>query len=121
MKKKWLWIMLAIITLLIILGITLWKEGWKEGLQRQVPELTPSQKEEDFMYITKLARDIYPLTEALVTEKGLDSIVKLESEYIRRAKETKNNLEFLELFYEYMAGLGQAGHAQVIFDRTIRI
>ena len=75
-----------------------------------LPELTVRQKEEDFKFLTSYVRDCYPYGSAVEKHKGLDNILSLEELYIKRAGNTKNNLEFLDLFIEYSQRLGQAGH-----------
>lgn len=75
-----------------------------------IPKLTARQKEEDFKFLTSYVRDCYPYGSAVEKHKGLDNILSLEEQYIKRAGNTKNNLEFLELFIEYSQRLGQAGH-----------
>lgn len=80
-----------------------------------VLELTPQQKEEDFIKLTELVRDIYPFANILKSVKGQNDINSLSQDYIRRAKDTSSNLTFLQLFIEYTERLRQAGHGGIIF------
>lgn len=83
-----------------------------------LPELSVRQKEEDFKFLTSYVRDCYPYGSAVEKYKGLDNILSLEEQYIKRAGNTKNNLEFLDLFIEYSQRLGQAGHGGVQWLNT---
>ncbi|HEX3043426.1 MAG TPA: S41 family peptidase [Bacillota bacterium] len=78
-----------------------------------VPELTPAQKEADFIYLTGLMRDLYPFAEFNVQYKKLHNIIALDQDYINRAKKTKNNIEFYRVFREYLFELAKTGHAYV--------
>jgi hypothetical protein len=84
--------------------------------QVAAPELTPAEKEADFRYLTRLVREVYPYADSVARDKGLDNIVSLEADYIARAGQTRDNQEFLALFYEYIVGLKQAGHVSLLFD-----
>jgi TPP-dependent 2-oxoacid decarboxylase len=81
--------------------------------QEVVPELTPAQKEADFIYLTGLVRDLYPFTEFNVQFKKLHNIIALDQDYINRAKKTNNNIEFYRVFREYLFELAKTGHAYV--------
>jgi hypothetical protein len=90
---------------------------WVKSSPENVPELTAAQKEEDFKYLTDLVKDVYPFAQLLHEKKGLDNINSLKDMYIRRARESKDNKEFLSLFVEYTNRLGQAGHGGLVFPQ----
>lgn len=86
-----------------------------------VSELTPEQKEEDFIKLTKLVHDIYPFSSILKTVKGVTDINSLSQDYIKRAKDSSSNVAFLQLFIEYTDRLRQAGHGGVVFMSDFNI
>jgi hypothetical protein len=110
-KYVLLLIFLVLMGLLAFIGTI-----WREGPQQEVPELTAARKREDFEYLAKLVKEVYPLDKALEQDKGLENMDVIGQAFITRAGESADNAEFLRLFYEYMTFLGQAGHAQVVFD-----
>lgn len=116
MKKNWL-LPVVVLMVLLIGAMVFWgKQPFlREGPQKNVSELTPAQKEEDFEYLTKLVKEVYPFDKALQQEKGLSSIDELSQDFISRAGKSTSNAEFLQLYYEYMIYLKQAGHAEVVF------
>lgn len=109
MKKKFWFLILIIIFLYIIFTIISLKM-YLPTQPREVPELTTSEKEEDFRYLTKYVHECYPYAKVVADIKKLDSIEDLSEQYIERAGKTTNNTEFLKLFLEYSQRLGQAGH-----------
>ncbi|WNS46319.1 S41 family peptidase [Paenibacillus sp. MMS20-IR301] len=108
---------LLLSVLLVLAGLLFgaWLLGG-EGSQEAVPELTAAQKREDFAFLAKLVKEAYPLGQVLQTDKGLADPDELSQDFITRAGKTPDNAAFLELFFEYMTFLGQAGHAQAVFD-----
>jgi hypothetical protein len=83
----------------------------------QVEELTKEEKIEDFEYLTKLVEEVYPFADKLNQVKGLDNMNDKKEEFLLKAKETKNNEEFLTLFLSYLEGLRQAGHGGIQLNK----
>lgn len=111
MKKRYLFI--AVPAAVLLIGMALLFYG---GRPLQVPELSASEKMADFEYLAKLVREVYPFSEALQQDKGLESFDSLNKRFIEEAGKTADNAAFLKLVYEYMTFLGQAGHAQIVYD-----
>lgn len=111
--KKYMLLLTLIVILGLLAGIGML---WREGPQQDVPELTAAKKREDFEYLARLVKEVYPLDKALEQDKGLANMDGISRDFIVRAGESADNAEFLRLFYEYMTFLGQAGHAQAVFD-----
>ncbi|MEO3947095.1 S41 family peptidase [Gorillibacterium sp. CAU 1737] len=89
---------------------------WSGNAQTGIKELSKKEKIEDFEYLTRYVKDIYPYSDAIVQYKRLDDLRSLEKEYIDRAGETSNNTEFFQLVYEYSQRLRQGdGHIGVYF------
>jgi hypothetical protein len=90
------------------------QKAWVKEQQITVKELTPQQKEDDFRYLTQIVHEYYPFEEANKNIKGLQDLGEMNDIYINKAKETKNNREFLELFNEYLQRIHQTGHAYIL-------
>lgn len=90
------------------------QKAWVKDQQVTVKELMPQQKEDDFRYLTQIVQEYYPFEEANKKVKGLQDLGEMNDIYINKAKETKNNREFLELFNEYLQRIHQTGHAYII-------
>ncbi len=83
-----------------------------------VPELSAKQKIEDFRYLTRFVREVYPYNDAVVEYMGLDDIEAMEGEYINKAGQTENNMEFFRLVLEYSQRLRHgSGHTRVCFGQ----
>jgi hypothetical protein len=90
------------------------QKAWVKEQQITVKELTPQQKEDDFRYLTQILHEYYPFEEANKNIKGLQNLGEMNDRYINKAKETKNNREFLKLFNEYLQRIHQTGHAYIL-------
>lgn len=108
--------------LLIIVSIVIYQTIHLELLsgnkQTSVKELSEHEKIDDFKYLTRFVRDVYPYNDAIVKYMGLEDIQSLESEYINKAKQTKNNSDFFKLVFEYTQRLKQgSGHNDIYFGQ----
>jgi hypothetical protein len=80
----------------------------------RLPELTAEQKAEDIRFFFSFTRESYPFLVAMQTEKGVNSFLDQEEDYVERAKTTTSHLEFMALFMELMQRVEQGtGHADV--------
>lgn len=77
-------------------------------------DLTQKQKEKDFQYLTDIISKSYPFNDGNVKIKGLSDLNALSEDYIKRAKNTENDVEYMELINEYLIRLSQTGHAYLI-------
>ncbi|WP_438431488.1 S41 family peptidase [Gorillibacterium sp. sgz500922] len=91
-------------------------ELWNRNTPSGVKALTKQEKREDFEYLTRYVRDVYPYNDAIVRLKSLEDLPSLEQSYIERAGLTESNAEFFQLVYEYTQRLRQGdGHIGVYF------
>ncbi len=108
------WMLLISLLILSILGIV---SFWcREGGQLDVKPLTADEKRDDFQYLFKLVRQVYPFYGLLEQTKGLESFEAINANFLEQAERSTDNQSFLRLVYDYMTFLGQAGHAQIIYD-----
>lgn len=90
------------------------QKAWVKAQQVTVNQLTPQQKEDDFRYLTQIVQKYYPFEEANKNIKGLQALGEMNDMYINKAKETKDNIQFLVLFNEYLQRIHQSGHAYIL-------
>jgi hypothetical protein len=117
LRLWWLWVILAIagLALLIVAREVLIRRLWLPVRDSAVAELTPLEKRQDFIHLTRLARDFYPFAEAAVHEKGMDDVREMADDYIERAANTADNAAFVLLVREYMQRLEQGtGHSDIL-------
>ncbi|MFC1763364.1 hypothetical protein ACFL6U_14960 [Planctomycetota bacterium] len=89
--------------------------------QAQSPiELTLEQKKADIAFLFGFIGDNYPFLDVIETEKGLDNILSLRSEYITRAGNTRSDREFIQLVDEIIVRLRQGTrHANIMEAQDI--
>lgn len=110
--KKWI-VLISLLIVLICAALFLW---YREGGQLEVRPLTTEEKVEDLQYLFNLAEQIYPFYGLLEQAKGLESFEAVNASFLDQAKRTTTNQDFLRLVYDYLTFLGQAGHAQTVYD-----
>lgn len=120
MKRKISFISIGILILSIMVIFSYFKISISKSAQVKISgELTSSQKEIDFRYLTNLAVKVSPFVDSNVKIKGLSDISALSKEYIKKAGKTKNDTEFMKLIEEYITSLSQTGHANLIYADPI--
>ncbi len=111
MRKRILLISLLILSILGI--VSFW---YREGGQLEVKPLTTDEKKADLQYLFGLVQQVYPFYGLLEQTKGLEHFEAIHASFLERAERSTDNPSFLKLVYDYMTFLGQAGHAQIVYD-----
>ncbi len=106
----------AVIFLLVFLSIESVRLGWwLPSDSAPLPQLTPAQKAEDMRYLLDLTREVSS-ADAAWAAGGLENPLDFPETWIERARQTKNNLEFLDLILQFSVHLQQVGHGGLVFD-----
>ncbi|NSW52621.1 MAG: hypothetical protein HPY85_08975 [Anaerolineae bacterium] len=104
------------VIILLFLGIqSLRLHWWTSPGNDPLPELTQDQKMEDMRYLLMLTEKV-TMADAVWDAAGMENPLAAQDEWIKRAGETENNREFIDLVLQFLTHVGQGGHAFPAYD-----
>ena len=81
--------------------------------------ISPEQCIEDIEFFIEFTENSYPFAEAIRDEKGLTYFFDYKNEFLSRAREIKDNKDFIDLFAEMVQMLEQGtGHADIVWPTS---
>lgn len=115
MKKRILYIVLALFMCLVILTIYEAQrlKLFMDNESIEVMPLTSDQKAKDMAFMFDAIEKAYPFADLNAEIKGLTNLLELRGDFIARAYDTTNNEEFLKLVVEVTEYIRQSGHGGI--------